>query len=189
MEEKRFDVKKLNKLNHPERSKIFPVEQIVKLAKLNKPQTIVDVGAGTGFFSIPFSTLFKNSKLYACDISEVMINWMNENIVTKYSNIIPLKMSDNYIPLENDTADFLFMVNLHHELNSPEKTLKDCFRVIKPKGVIAISDWKKENTNRGPSIHLRFTPEVIEEQLTEAGFHNIRVYNDFPNNFLLIGEK
>ena len=189
MEERKFDVKKLDKLNNPERLKEFPAETILKLANINNPKTLIDLGAGTGFFSIPFAKKIKDSKIYACDISEVMIDWMKEHITNEYDNIIPLKMEENSIPLENEIADFLFMVNLHHELNDPEKTLTECYRLLKPKGKIAISDWKKENTSHGPSINFRYNTKSVEKQLLENGFHNISLHTNFPNNFLIIGEK
>jgi len=189
MAEKRFDVTKLNKLNDPERLKDFPAEIILSLVNLENPQIIIDLGAGTGFFSISFSKLLKNCKIYACDISDIMINWMNENVTNQFNNILPLKMKDSNIPLSNEIADLLFMVNLHHELSNPIETLKECFRLLKPTGKIVISDWKKEISNRGPSFNLRYEPENVEMQLKETGFQVQSVLNHFPNNFLIIGVK
>ena len=189
MEEKRFNPKKLDKLNNPLRLKEFPTEIIIKLIKIENPKVIIDLGAGTGFFSIPFAQIYKQCKIYACDISDIMIDWMNENVSSKYDNIIPVKMEDNHIPLDDDIADFLFMVNLHHELDSPDGTLKECHRLLKSKGTIAISDWKKEKTDHGPSIELRYNPNEVKEQLVAAGFNNISIHIGFPNNFLIIAEK
>jgi tRNA A58 N-methylase Trm61 len=53
----RFDPKKLEKLNNPERLKIVPPQYIWKMLNLKNVRTIVDIGAGTGFFSIPFLEL------------------------------------------------------------------------------------------------------------------------------------
>jgi len=189
MSSNKFDVTKLNKLNNPERIKDFPLEFILEQLQTKEFDTIVDLGAGTGFFSIPFANRFKDCKIYACDIAEVMIDWMKDNVVPTHSNIIPLKMEEDNVPLHNEMADLLFMVNLHHELDNPEQILKESYRVLKSKGNIAISDWRKEITERGPSIDIRYEPEKVEVQLLSAGFKNIRIYKDFPNNFIIIAEK
>jgi len=189
MSSHKFDVTKLNKLNNPERIKDFPLDFILGKLQNNEFNVIIDLGAGTGFFSIPFASRFKGCKIYACDISVTMIDWMKDNVVPTHSNIIPLKMEENNVPLHSEMADLLFMVNLHHELDNPEQILKESYRVLKSKGSIAISDWRKEVSERGPSIDIRYESEEVEVQLKTAGFKNIRIFKDFPNNFLIIAEK
>jgi len=188
MENKRFDPQKLALLNNPVRLKDFPPEFIVKQTAIKTPSVIIDLGAGTGFFSIPFAEMYKKCKIYACDISDIMIDWMKENR-SGYNNIIPMKIEDSSIPLDNDIADFLFMVNLHHELDNPEETLRECHRLLKSDGKIAISDWKKIKTEYGPPIELRYDPNDVKEQLLATGFKKVNINTAFPNNFLIIAEK
>jgi ubiquinone/menaquinone biosynthesis C-methylase UbiE len=189
MEEKRFNPANLERLNNPEREKEFPLDVILYKTKIELPEVIVDLGAGTGFFSIPFAEEFPDSRIYACDISDKMVNWLKENVASKYKNIIPLKMDDSKVPLNSSTADFLFMVNLHHELDNPEETLMECHRLLKSKGKIAISDWRKEIMDHGPSIEIRYEPDEVKAQLLNTGFQNIIIDINFPNNFLIIAEK
>lgn len=189
MDNKRFNPAKLDKLNNPERKKEFPLDIVLEHTKIINPKIIVDIGAGTGFFSIPFAQKFKDSKIYACDISEIMVDWMQSNIVPNNSNIFPLKMEDAQTNIESNKADLVFMVNLHHELYNPEQMLSECKRLLKPGGKIAISDWKKEETKQGPSLEIRYKPDQVKNQLVSAGFGNVKMFNDFPNNFLVIAEK
>jgi len=62
-------------------------------------------------------------------------------------------------------------------------------RLLKPKGKIAISDWKKKKTKYGPPIELRYKPNEVKKQLLETGFGNINIDTGFQNNFLIIAEK
>ncbi len=189
MGSKIFNPEKLHKLNHPGRLESIPPKFILEKVGLENPEIIIDLGAGTGFFSAPISKVFQEAKIYACDISDIMINWMEENIAPKHNNITPLKMEDSSIPLDDNNADFLFMINLHHELGNPSKTLNECHRLLKPKAKIAISDWKKTETQRGPSVQIKVAPETIKEQLLSAGFENISIYNDLETNYLVVAEK
>ena len=184
-----FDPKKLQKLNNPERLKMFPIKDVITLLELKNPEAIIDLGAGTGFFSIPFAESFPECVIFACDISPVMIDWIEQNVLPTHDNIRAIIMKNNDVPLENEFADFLFMVNLHHELDEPLETLKECFRLIKPYGKIAISDWKKEKTEFGPPLEHRCEPADVLEQLSKSGFLNINVHKHFQNNFLITAQK
>jgi ubiquinone/menaquinone biosynthesis C-methylase UbiE len=188
MHEKRFDPKKLERLNNSERYKDLPPDLIIEKAALEQPDVIIDLGAGTGFYSIPFAQRFPHSKIYACDISSVMIEWMKQNIVKKYNNIIPLTMNDSDVPLADGIADFLFTIHLHHELDNPVKTLEECRRLLKTGAKIVISDWKKTKTEHGPPLEIRCEPKEVEKHLTDAGFSNVEIYTELKNDFLITAE-
>ncbi len=189
MKEKKFNPKNLDKLNNPKRLEALPPEFIIDKAKIIDPEVIIDLGAGTGFFSIPFSELFKKSKIYACDISDVMVDWMKNNIVSKHKNIIPTQMEDNKISLDSNIADFILMINLHHELDKPEKTLIECHRLLKTKGTVVIADWKNEKTEGGPPLELRYDTDKVKKQLLEAGFQKVTIHSQLKNNFVIVAKK
>ena len=189
MEQKRFSPDKLDRLNHPERIKNFPIVQIMEELDLKNPNFIVDMGAGTAFYSKPIAEKYPNCTIYATDISEVMIHWMEENILPSFPNIKTIKTEDHTIPLESDSVDFTFMVNLHHELDTPELNLQECYRILKKGGCIAISDWRKEHSEKGPSFELRYDPITVMAQLLASGFKIVFNSSEFPDNFVIIAVK
>lgn len=189
MSNKRFNPAKLDKLNNPERLKMLPLEYIIEKSAIHNPNNIIDLGAGTGLFSAALAEKFKSCKIYATDISKTMIDWIKENRVHDYPNLHPLLMIDSKIDLEAEIADFLIMVNLHHELDSPIDTLKESYRLLKTGGKIAISDWKKEKTEMGPDISIRVFANEIENQLIKSGFKDVQIHNDLKFNYFVVAEK
>ena len=156
---------------------------------MERPDVIVDIGAGTGIFSIALLKKSKFSKIYACDLSDVMIQWMKENISAEYPGIIPLKTKEHNIPLDDGIADLVFMINLHHELDNPFLTVVESNRILKPDGTICIVDWAKKGMQEDPPIHIRYLPEQVKEQLENAGFHHVDIYNDLQKHFMVTGKK
>ncbi len=185
MEEKKFDPKKLEKLNDPKRLIDLPPWFIKDKVDVVDPQVILDIGAGTGIYSIAFLDFFPTSKIYACDISSTMIEWMQQNVVPAYPAIIPLEMQENQVPLQDQVADLILMVNLHHELEDPGLMLAECRRLLRGEGGIAICDWKKEEMDSGPPGSIRLSSQQVKKQLKQAGFEEIRINEECRNHFLV----
>ena len=69
MKEKKFDPKKLKKLNDPQRLVDIPPEYILDKLDIDEPDVLVEIGSGTAFFSVAFLGHLNPSAMYACDIS------------------------------------------------------------------------------------------------------------------------
>ncbi len=188
--DKKFDPKKLAKLNDPKRLQYLNPDLIWEKAVLSDPAVLVDIGAGTGFFALLFSKKMKNGKVYACDISEEMISWMHDNLPEESRGVVvPVKMEETSVSLSGGTADLVYMINLHHELDDPQRILKESRRLLKKGGKVMIIDWKKEETPEGPPLDLRVTEETIEAQMRDSGFLRITKHAVLPYHYFLIGEK
>lgn len=183
----KFDPKKLDKLNNPLRLKTLNPDKILEALELQNPEILIDIGAGTGLFAAAFSEKLQNAEIYACDNSEVMVHWMQENIIDK--NIIPFQTSENFINLSDGIADLVYMINVHHELLDPEKILTESLRLLENGGKIAIIDWKAEEMEEGPPFNIRVLDEDIEEQLQKNGFVNIINHKIFHSHSFITGQK
>ncbi|MBU4318354.1 MAG: class I SAM-dependent methyltransferase [Proteobacteria bacterium] len=189
MNEKKFDPKKLQKLNNPQRLKDIPPDYVWDKLNIEKANVLVEIGAGTAFFSIAFLQNAKASKIYACDVSEVMINWVKENVVPMFPNITPVKTEEHSIPLDDGIADLVFMINLHHELDNPTVTVEEAYRILKLDGKIFVVDWKKKDMPEGPPTKIRCLPEQVKEEMVNAGFKDVDIYNELQKHFLVVGKK
>ena len=189
MTDKKFDPRKLNKLNNPQRLVDIPPDFIADRLRNKKPQTLVEIGAGTAFFCIAFREQLKPSTIYACDVSDLMLAWVRENVVPTYPDIVPVKSAESSVPLDDGIADLVFMINLHHELDDPALTVGEAFRLLKPGGEIFIVDWKRKDMPEGPPQEIRHVPEHVQAELVHAGLEGVSIYDDLPKHFLVAGKK
>jgi ubiquinone/menaquinone biosynthesis C-methylase UbiE len=187
---RKFDPAKLGRLNDPERLEYLNPDVIWEKAAPTNPKVLIDIGAGTGFFALLFSRKMKKGKVYACDISEIMLAWMKDNLPTGSKGVVvPVKMEESSVPLPDGTADLVYMINLHHELEEPLKILDESRRLLKKGGKLMIIDWKKEKTPSGPPLELRVTEVTIESQMRKSGFSNMRKFAVLPYHHFLVGEN
>jgi ubiquinone/menaquinone biosynthesis C-methylase UbiE len=189
MNHKKFDSQKLQKLNNPQRLIDIPPDYIQGKLNIGDSDVIVEIGAGTAFFSIAFHRQLKASTTYACDISDIMIAWIKKNVTPIHPNIIAIKNRENSVPLDSGFADLVFMIVLHHELDNPPMILDESYRILKPGGKIFIVDWKKEDMNEGPPPKIRYLPEQIKDQLMKSQFNDVCIFNELPKHSLIIGKK
>jgi len=184
---KKFDPAKLAVLNDPKRLDYLNIDVIWGKAVLVNPKVLIDVGAGTGFFALLFSKKIKKGKVYACDISEKMLAWMDDNLpIESKGVVIPVKMEEISVPLPDGIADLVYMINLHHELEEPLKMLEESHRLLKNNGKLTIIDWKKEETPEGPPLELRVPEVTIESQMRKSYFSNISKYAVLPYHHFLV---
>lgn len=188
--EKKFDPKKLAKLNDPQRLVYLKPDIIWEKIALENPSVLIDIGAGTGFFALLFSKKLRNGKIYACDISDELLAWMSDNLPSESKGgIIPVKMEETSVPLPDGIADCVYMINLHHELEEPLRILEESRRLLRKGGKLMIIDWKKKKTPEGPPLEIRVTEETIRSQMLSRGFSDIASYSDLPHHNFLVGGK
>lgn len=184
-----FDEKKYRKLNDPSRLDDLPPEFFKRAIGSHDVKVIVDIGAGTGFFSKEFAKLYPGSMVYAADISDYMITYIKEHVESAHPDVKAMKMTDSDVPLTDASADLIVMINVHHEIPDHDRMLTECRRLLKKNGKILISDWKKQETGKGPSMENRFEPDTVAAQLIQNGFDLLLVDETLKNNFLIIASK
>ena len=189
MTDKKFDPRKLGKLNNPQRLMDIPPDFICAKLHNKKPATLVEIGAGTAFFCIAFLRRLTPARIYACDVSDVMLDWVKESVSPTSPAIVPVKRQERCVPLEDGVADLVFMINLHHELDAPAFTVREAYRLLKPGGEIFIVDWKRKDMPEGPPQAIRTTPEHVEGELVLAGFDGVSIFDHLPKHFLVVGKK
>ncbi|MFW5901515.1 MAG: class I SAM-dependent methyltransferase, partial [Thermodesulfobacteriota bacterium] len=159
-----------------------------ELAGPQEPGVLVDVGAGTGFFAVPFVEKMGGGKIYACDTVPAMIAYMQENLPEEFKErIIPVQSEENRIPLPDALADLVYMINLHHELEHSQALVTETRRLLRPGGKMMIVDWKLVETPEGPPLSIRVPPEKVREQMAAAGLADIEAHDRLPWHYIVIG--
>ena len=84
MTERRFKPKHMKKLDNPERRKLLPPHKLLELLEIQDNDILIDLGAGTGYFTIPAASLTRN-KVYALDVNRKCCNiwgnvWRSKNL-------------------------------------------------------------------------------------------------------------
>jgi arsenite methyltransferase len=104
--------------------------------KLKQNIKALDIGCGTGFPMIELAgRLGNNSKVYGIDLWEKAIERIKEKIsLYKITNAEALVATAENIPFESEFFDLIVSNNGINNVRDLEKTLSECYRILKPNG-------------------------------------------------------
>ncbi|MEK5441004.1 MULTISPECIES: class I SAM-dependent methyltransferase [unclassified Fredinandcohnia] len=166
----RFNPEKADKLINPDRKKIVDPERIITMLGLTESDKIVDLGAGNGFFTIPFAQTTRDT-VYAVDIEQKMLELLKERAnKASIENITYIQSDLENIKMEEDTVDKAFIAFVMHEIPNMTKALEEIKRIIKPGGKLLIVDWEAVESEMGPPLHERISSKEMENFLHSNGF-------------------
>jgi len=176
MENRVFNPAHKEVLESPNRYRILPPFKTLKYMCLKEDDIMIDIGCGTGYFTIPASQITGPSgKVIGVDISEEMLNELRRKIDGGSANV-ELKLSDNLkIPVEDQYATFALLANVLHEADDMQIMLRETYRLLKPGGRLAIIEWEKKETPMGPPIDHRLHASEIISLVSGAGFSMARI--------------
>ncbi len=184
----KFDPKHAVFLDSEERKEKFPLEEILSLLELEKDDIVLDLGAGTGFLTLPIARELEEGKVYAIDVQKEMLKKLEERCKKEDCDNIKVKLSEEgSIPLPENEITKVISLNVLHEIEDMD-TLKELRRVMKKNARICIVDWDKDKiTERGPPSHERLTlPEAIE--CLEENHFEIEDSGKIKDHFWMIGK-
>ena len=183
-----FDSARIKRLRNPERLEYFQPERIWEVLQPKPDCTLIDIGAGVGFLTIPFAEKFPTAKVFGCDILEGMVRLLRQDAEQRgLDNLEALLMAPNLVSLDNDVADIIIMGQVHHELDAPESLLRECRRLLKRQGSIAIVDWADEENGKSPPTGRRVPAARIRHELQDAGFRNIETHAVYKYHTFITG--
>ena len=181
----KFDVKNAAVLDDPDRRDFLNPEAILDMIPLDKNTVFVDVGAGTGYFALPAAARVR--QVLALDILDEMVEVLRAKAESRHlTNLTPLKSGESSFPVDEGTADVVFMSNVFHELDDHNLALKEVIRILKNDGILAVVDWKKESTPVGPPVEHRFSELDVTEILQLCGFKLTEIREAGPYHYLIM---
>jgi ubiquinone/menaquinone biosynthesis C-methylase UbiE len=120
--------------------KIFQPPEQTLMRYVKSGMTVLDLGCGTGYFSIPMSNLVgANGKVIAVDVQSAMLEKLESKLTnsTNKNRITLIEGEVTSLRFSNE-IDFALAAYVFHELPDQFAALKHLHDIVKPGGVILI---------------------------------------------------
>jgi malonyl-CoA O-methyltransferase len=155
------------------------------------PENILDLGCGTGFFTRKLANLYPESKVLGIDFAPNMIEQAKEKIDENNltNTFVSFKCEDaEKTTLADQSIDLIFS-NLLFPCCDIPKLLKECFRLLKPKGLLLFTalgpdtlyelnqSWKK--VDKFKHVHPFTDMHNLGDALLKQGFKDPVMDRDY----------
>ena len=167
-------------------------EEIMDRLHLGAGDIVADIGAGSGFFTIPFaSRVGEKGLVFAEEIQIEMINYISRKVEEQELKNIRVIFGKPEDPsLLDNFFNLVFLANTYHELEKPFLMLENIKKDMRHSGRLAIIDWDPAKQSPfGPPIEAKVPESTIIKEVERSGFELIEKHNFMPYHYFLVFKR
>jgi 2-polyprenyl-3-methyl-5-hydroxy-6-metoxy-1,4-benzoquinol methylase len=156
-------------LERPERAKWQRPDVVVAALALAGNETVVDVGAGSGYFSFRLARALPHGSVIASDIQPEMVRHMHHKAMSEGVQNLRVVLGQAEDPGIPPAADLVFVCDvLHHVPNQPA-WLGRLAREMKVGARLVLVEFKEGKLPQGPPEKLKLSRSKLIEIAKNAG--------------------
>ena len=143
------------------RRKLQPPDKVIERSGIKHSMKLLELGCGSGAFTtFAAKAVGEQGKLYAVDIQPKMLKQLERKLARPenqdLTNIELIQASAYELPFEEDSLDLAFLVTVFHEIPDRDRALGEIKRVLKPDGILAITEFLLDTDYRpAPAVIKR----------------------------------
>jgi SAM-dependent methyltransferase len=174
-------------LERPGRVEEERTDLLIRELRLQATDVVADLGAGTGFFSLPLARVVAQGKVLAVDIQPEMLEIIRGRIKKEnVPNIEPILASETDPHLPPNSVDLVLLVDAYHEFSYPLEVMQHVAAALRPGGRVALVEYRGED----PDVPIKEVHKMTEQQarreMAAAGLRWIRTDNLLPQQHLML---
>jgi len=169
-------------LERKERAAFQKPEQIMASLAFKPGERVADVGAGSGYFTIPIAkAVGPTGTVLAVDINPDMLDYVDKRAqAEKLANIKLLRSRPEDPMLPPGGADTILLVDVLHYVKQRTPFAAKLKAGLAPGGRIVVIDYiPKPMSERpwGPSVDQQFSRATMDQEMAAAGLKQVKVFD------------
>jgi SAM-dependent methyltransferase len=174
-------------LERPKREREERTDLLLKQLTLKATDYVVDLGAGTGYFSFPIAVQLTAGKVLAVDIEPEMLRLIEQRKSAEgIENIDTILASERSPNIPNASVDMVLLVDAYHEFSHPREVMAGVVKGLKPGGRVVLVEYRGED-NRVPIKRLhKMTQQQAKKEMSAVGLQWLRTDDYLPQQHVMI---
>ncbi|NQZ77626.1 MAG: methyltransferase domain-containing protein [Ekhidna sp.] len=170
----------------PDRDEYQQPEKVLDYLGELKGKRIMDLGAGSGYFSIKLAA--RGADVIAADVNEEFQRFVKSRIENENIQNIELRTIPYDSPaLGEGEVDMVFMVNTYHHIEERSAYFEEVRNGTKSDGELVIVDFFKVESPVGPPVKHKVSIDQVVSELKGAGYKSFDIDVELlPYQFILI---
>jgi SAM-dependent methyltransferase len=177
-------------LERPKREREERTDLLLKNLSLKVTDYVVDLGAGTGYFSFPIAVQLTSGKVLAVDIEPEMLRLIEQlKSAQGIDNIDTILASERSPNIPNASVDVVLLVDAYHEFSHPREVMTGVVKGLKLGGRVVLVEYRGED-NRVPIKRLhKMTQQQAKKEMSVVGLQWLRTDDYLPQQHVMIFSK
>ena len=172
-----FNPEHAKRLEDPARLEALPREAVVSFLRLRGAETVVYYGAGTGVYTVAVAASLPHGRVVAVEALPRLAELLRERLTPDLAGRLELIESDqNTVPLADESADRVLMVDVLHHLYDQPEALREVARVLRPGGLFVVVDWGDVERPVGPPLGHVLGLTAVREIIDGMGLEEVEVH-------------
>jgi ubiquinone/menaquinone biosynthesis C-methylase UbiE len=164
---------------------------LLKILKVQPGQAAADVGAGTGYLSIPLAGLVgAKGRVYAVDVQQEMLDMLSSKLVEQnVTNVIPVLGAITNTALPAEAIDLVLLVDVYHEFSHPREMMSSICRSLKPGGRVVFVEYRGED----PAVPIKplhkMTEAQVRKEMADQPLEWVETNSELPRQHVIVFKK
>lgn len=177
-------------LERPDREREERTDLLLQNLPLEADDVVADIGAGTGFFSLPIAGRVPEGRVLAVDIQPEMLAIVASRAKSGgIANVEPVQATETDPRLPPGTVDLVLMVDAYHEFSYPYEVMQGIVRGLKPGGRVVLIEYRAED----PAVPILTLHKMSETQarkeMKAVGLEWVETRDFLPQQHYMVFRK
>ena len=177
-------------LERPSREREERTDLLIQNMDLKATDSVVDLGAGTGYFSFPIAQQLSAGKVLAIDIEPEMLKRIEQRKkVSGIQNIETVLASKTNPNIPADSVDVVLLVDAYHEFSHPREVMAAVSKGLKPGGRVILVEYRGEDRKVPIKRLHKMTQQQAKKELNAVGLRWQRTDQYLPQQHVMVFTK
>lgn len=157
-------------LEGPDRADWQKPDEVVKALGLQGNELLVDLGAGSGYFSFRFAKALPKGRVYAIDTQAEMVRHIHHRAMQEGVSNVQAQLAKPDDPELPPEVDLVFICDVLHHVQNRSAWLKRLDSQLPTGALLVLIEFKSGNLPEGPPEQIKIPKAELIDLLTSAGF-------------------
>jgi len=145
-------------------------DEVVAALSLKGSETVVDLGAGSGYFAFRFAKALPKGKVIAADTEAEMVRHLHHKAMSERVSNLEARIIQSNAPAVPSDADLVFICDVLHHVSERAAWLSHVSVALKPGAKLALIEFKDGKLPEGPPEGMKIPRAELLSLMTHAGF-------------------
>ncbi len=165
-------------------------DEVIAALGLTGSETVVDLGAGSGYFAFRFAKALPRGKVIAADIEPEMIRHIHHKAMSDGVGNVEARLISASDPSVPDGVDVVFVCDVLHHVSDRPAWLKAIAEAMPTGARLVLIEFKEGPLPEGPPEGTKIPRRKLVELVTDAGLRLATEHAELlPYQTFLVFEK